>query len=79
MEIKLRIEDNYVAVFLTLLKKLKYVKVEEMNTSGHQKATISTASQPNTFQQFLLTAPVMSDEDYQFYLEKQKDFNQWKQ
>ena len=35
--------------------------------------------EPNDFQKFLLTAPVMSDEEYQFYLEKRQDFNKWKQ
>jgi hypothetical protein len=79
MEIKLRIEDSYVATFLALLKKLKYVKVEEMNTFAHTKENHSAESQPNNFQQFLLTAPNMSDADYQFYLEKRQDFNKWRQ
>jgi len=30
------------------------------------------------FQEFLLTAPVMTDEDYNFFLEKKQSFNKWK-
>ena len=33
----------------------------------------------NRIQKLLLKAPVMSDEDYNFYLEKRNHFNQWNQ
>jgi hypothetical protein len=32
----------------------------------------------NSFQEFLLTAPVMTDEDFNFFLEKKQSFNKWK-
>jgi len=30
------------------------------------------------FQNFLLSAPVMTDEEYDYYLEKKQELNQWK-
>ncbi len=30
------------------------------------------------FQEFLLSAPVMPDEDYNYFLEKKQSFNKWK-
>ena len=32
----------------------------------------------NSFQEFLLTAPMMTDEDFSFFLEKKQSFNKWK-
>jgi hypothetical protein len=31
----------------------------------------------NSFQEFLLNAPVMTDEDFNFFLEKKQSFNKW--
>lgn len=79
MDIRLKIQDSYTATFLALIGKLKYVKVEEMIESKEKKEVDISILEPNDFQKFLLTAPVMSDEEYQFYLEKRQDFNKWKQ
>lgn len=78
MEIRLKIEDSYLSAFLALLKKLKYVKVEEIETSKSAKTTVLPTAELTDFQKFLLTGPVMSDEDYDFFLEKRQDFNKWK-
>lgn len=78
MEIKLKIEDTYLSTFLTLISKLKYVKVEEIKAATHSKVAVTPVTELNDFQKFLLTGPVMSDEDYQFFLEKRQDFNTWK-
>ena len=37
-----------------------------------------TSSELNDFQYFLLSAPVMTDDDYNYFLEKKQDFNRWK-
>ncbi len=79
MEIKLKIEDSYVTAFLAMLKKIKYVQVEEIRPSPNQKDVQPSTSELSDFQKFLLTAPVMSDEDYQFFIEKRQEFNKWKQ
>ena len=60
---------------MALIGKLKYVKIEEMIESKEKKEVDISVFEPNDFQKFLLTAPVMSDEEYQFYLEKCQDFN----
>lgn len=78
MEIKLKIEDSYLSTFLTLLNKLKYVQVEEIKAPTDSKVVVTPVTELNDFQKFLLTGPVMSDEDYQVYLEKRQDFNKWK-
>jgi hypothetical protein len=78
MEIKLKIEDSYLSTFLALLKKLKYVKVEGIETPKSPKAAVLPTADLNDFQKFLLTGPVMSDDDYDFYVEKRHDFNKWK-
>lgn len=68
MDIKLKIQNSYAATFLALIGKLKYVKVEEMKESKEKKEAGVSVLEPNDFQKFLLTAPVMSDEEYQFFL-----------
>ncbi|NOX46486.1 MAG: hypothetical protein GXO89_05855 [Chlorobi bacterium] len=45
-----------------------------LRESDSKEAPIELTS----LQEFLLTAPVMCDEDYEFFLEKKKNFNKWK-
>jgi len=37
-----------------------------------------TPNKLTDFQKFLLSAPVMTDDEYNFFLEKKQDFNRWK-
>jgi len=37
-----------------------------------------TLGELTDFQNFLLSAPVMTDEDYKYFLEKKQNFNKWK-
>ena len=58
----------------------KYVEVIILpyNKIYERKEKNSKTEHLTDFQEFLLTAPVMTDEDYNYYLEKKQNFNQWK-
>ena len=51
------------------------------DTIALKRREVEASEIPNeltAFQEFLLTAPVMTDEDYNFFLEKIQSFNKWK-
>ncbi len=64
LTLPLDFSSEYVEIIIFPYKK-EYVKKEK-------------EEELTDFQDFLLSAPIMTDEDYDFYLEKKQDFNQWK-
>ena len=55
----------------------KYVEVIILPYSENLKKN-ENLDNLSDFQNFLLSAPVMTDEEYDYYLEKKQELNQWK-
>ena len=71
---------------LPLSEKLKLLKLLleralaelEWKYTERPEESSSESRDPNAFQKLLLEGPVMSDEEYQFYLEKKAHFDEGK-
>ena len=56
--------------------KSKYVEI--IILPFYEKNISKGKNDLSEFQKFLLSAPVMQEEDFQYYNEKKQHFNQWK-
>ncbi len=76
-----QIHDNQLNLTLPINFNSKYVEVIILPYNAtfvkNEKDTLKD-DELTDFQNFLLSAPVMTDEDYEFYLEKKQNFKQWK-
>jgi len=76
MELKLNVSYNELLDLIKQLPAEQRIKLKaelEEKISEEEKET-----KPSDFQKFLLTGPVMSDEQYKAYLENRKDFSEWR-
>jgi hypothetical protein len=76
MELKVDIEFDEL---LKLVKQLPASKLIQLK-SAIENDIIETKSKEeiSDFQRFLLEAPVMSDDQYEQFLENRKHFNEWR-
>ena len=76
-----QIHDNQLNLTLPINFNSKYVEVIILpyNATFVKSEKDSLKNDELTdFQNFLLSAPVIADEDYDFYLKKKQNFKQWK-
>lgn len=76
-----KIENNILTISVPLDFKAAYVEVIILPYNKKEEIDDLSSNdneELNAFQKLLLSAPVMSDEDYQFHQEKRNQFNQWK-
>ncbi len=76
MELKLKIEYQELLSLIRQLSEsqLKKLKADIDRVNGQKKSQIKISD----FQKLLLSGPVMSDEQYQQYIDNRKKFNQWR-
>lgn len=76
MELKLKIEYQELLSLIRQLSEsqLKKLKADVDRVNGQKKTQIKISD----FQKLLLSGPVMSDEQYQQYIDNRKKFNQWR-
>ena len=67
------------AEILKLVKQLPASKIKELQVIINQDFISKKAKQEiNSFQEFLLKAPIMSDKQLEQFNENRKNFNQWR-
>ena len=75
---ELRLNINYEQL-LNIIKQLPAPQIEklkaELNKKGSQEQSKKASSD---FQNFLLNGPVMSDEQYDAFVENRERMNQWR-
>ncbi|MBW8051068.1 MAG: hypothetical protein FVQ77_12165 [Cytophagales bacterium] len=78
IQIKLpfRSSPEYVEVIILPFKNKN--SVDDREEIINKKGTASDKKKLINFQKLLLEGPVMSDEDYNYFVEKRNHFNQWK-
>jgi len=76
LELKLKIEYQELLSLIRQLSEsqLKKLKADIDRVNGQKKSQIKISD----FQKLLLSGPVMSDEQYQQYIDNRKKFNQWR-
>jgi len=76
LELKLKIEYQELLSLIRQLSEsqLKKLKADVDRVNGQKKTQIKISD----FQKLLLSGPVMSDEQYQQYIDNRKKFNQWR-
>ena len=76
MEIRLELDYSQIFHLVSQLPANQIAKIKhelsEINIAEKAKEEVSD------FQQFLLSAPVMSDEQYNDFQQQRKHFNQWR-
>lgn len=76
MEMKIQLDYGQV---LEIVKQLPINQMAKLTYDIKEILEVDTPKQDaNAFQKFLLSAPTMSDEDYETFLENRKKFNQWR-
>jgi hypothetical protein len=76
MELKLNIEYNELLMLIKQLPAAKIAQLKsDLNSTFKDK---SSGNESSEFQNFLLTAPVMTDNEYEQFLENRKQFNEWR-
>lgn len=70
------INNNVLKFNIPVNFKSKYVEI--IILPFHKKDVSKEKDDLSEFQKFLLSAPVMQEEDFQYYNEKKQHFNQWK-
>lgn len=76
MELKVDIQYDQL---LTLIKQLPAAKIVQLKSDLSDSFIEKKAkSEISDFQEFLLKGPVMSDDQYEQFLENRKQFNQWR-
>ena len=76
MELKLNIGYNEL---LMLIKQLPAAKIAQLRSDINSTFTEqSFGNEEREFQEFLLNAPVMCDNEYEQFLENRKRFNEWR-
>ena len=81
MKIVLDIQDNKADEILSWLKQFNFVKIslgKSVKSKIKANASIEANLSPNDMQKMLLKGPIMSDAQYQDYLEKRKHLRSWK-
>lgn len=80
MELRVRIEYEQM---LEIVRQLPVDDISRLLNNTRQileeKKQETPQSSPEDFQRLLLSAPVMSDEQYQTFLENRKLFNKWRE
>ena len=76
MQLNVEIEFNEL---LNIIRQLPSFQIEQIKTEVNKKPIISKQIvEKSEFQEFLLSGPVMSDEQYHGYLENRQQFNKWR-
>ena len=75
-----QINNNQISLTLPINFNFKYVEVIILpyNKTYANKEKNKKTDNLTDFQNLLLSAPVMTDEEHSYYLEKKQNFNQWK-
>jgi hypothetical protein len=76
-----KIENNFINISLPIDFKSVYVEVIILPYNKKEEIVenlIVDKEGISDFQKLLLNAPIMSDEDFNYFQEKQNHFNQWK-
>ncbi|MCP3928442.1 MAG: hypothetical protein GY705_05005 [Bacteroidetes bacterium] len=75
MEIKIRYED-----LMNLIKQLPSNQLDKLKSDIVKliQKTNNTESQPSDFQKFLLSGPTMTDQQFDQFQEKRKQFEIWR-
>lgn len=75
---ELALQLNYEQI-LFLVKQMPVNQLIKLRTDIDEKLiSDKTKTELTDFQKFILNAPVMSDEQYDAYLQNRKNFNQWR-
>ncbi len=76
MQLTVDIEFNEL---LKIIKQLPAFQIEKIKTEVNEKTVVNKPIvEKSEFQEFLLSGPVMSEEQYQGYLENRQQFNKWR-
>ena len=76
MQLTVDIEFNEL---LKIIKQLPAFQIEKIKTEVNEKTVVNKPIvEKSEFQEFLLSGPVMSEEQYQGYLENRQHFNKWR-
>ena len=72
--VTVKIEDANIDFFVELLRKFSFItEIQIPDVTKKKQVTELT-----DFQSLLLNGPVMTDEEYNLFIEKQNHLNQWK-
>ena len=55
-----------------------HLKSQNFENGSKDDSSYVVPDELTDFQKFLLAAPVMTEDDYAFFLEKKENFNKWK-
>ncbi|MBI9039219.1 MAG: hypothetical protein JEY97_13880 [Bacteroidales bacterium] len=70
-QVNLRLSVNFDSKYVEIIVLPFYEKyVDEQNNDASKEFT--------DFQSLLLSAPVMTDDEYNYFLQKKQNFNKWK-
>lgn len=73
-----KLNNNLLKLNIPVNFQSKYVEIIILPVNNLDNETDNNESLDKDFQDFLLSGPVMSNEDYNHFLEKKNHFNQWK-
>ena len=76
MELKLNIKYNELLMLIKQLPPAKIAQLTSDLSSAFQDK--STENEKTEFQNFLLDAPVLTDNEYEQFPENRKHFNEWR-
>lgn len=79
----LKVENNQLQIelpenFFSGLVEVIILPFKSRELTDIEEKQSSSATTMSDFQKLLLSGPVMSDEDFQFFNEKKAHFNEWK-
>ncbi|MEP7169451.1 MAG: hypothetical protein ABI855_08800 [Bacteroidota bacterium] len=76
MELKLKLGFEQI---LNLIKQLPFSQVEKLKNLLQEESIVKKKKKgKNDFQKFILSGPVMTDEQFQNFVEHRKHFSEWR-
>ena len=69
-QLNFKLPDNFNFKFVEIIVLPAYEFTNQENKENSEEETTD-------FQKFLLSAPIMTDNDYEYFLSKKNDFNKW--
>ena len=73
-----KLNNNLLKLNIPVNFQSKYVEIIILPINNIDDEVDNDELLNTDFQNFLLSGPVMSNEDFNYFLEKKKHFNQWK-